>query len=100
LHLRCLLMYPAYFSFDSFLSNLRLLNVWQFKLAPWLGVYNYVKNKHVRAEAVAYLYFVVFCLENIIYRGIGGPYGAVDCQRAELYEIPAWHTVVRVDCTI
>jgi hypothetical protein len=28
---------------------------WQFKLATWLRVYNYVKNKHVRAETIAYL---------------------------------------------
>jgi len=31
------------------------LFLWQFKLATWLRVYNYVKNKHVRAETVAYL---------------------------------------------
>jgi hypothetical protein len=29
--------------------------LWQFKLATWLRVYNYVKNKHLRAETVAYL---------------------------------------------
>jgi hypothetical protein len=32
--------------------------LWQFKLATWLRVYNYVKNKHVRAEIVAYLVVV------------------------------------------
>ncbi len=26
---------------------------WQLKLATWLRVYNYVKNKHVRTEAAA-----------------------------------------------
>ncbi len=29
-------------------------NFRKFKLATWLSVYNYVKNKHVRAETVAY----------------------------------------------
>ncbi len=32
--------------------------LWQFKLATWLRVYNYVKNKHVRADTVAYLVVV------------------------------------------
>jgi hypothetical protein len=36
-------------------GGLHYLVQWQFKLATWLRVYNYVKNKHVRAETVAYL---------------------------------------------
>ncbi len=36
-------------------ENSYLIFFWQFKLATWLRVYNYVKNKHVRAETVAYL---------------------------------------------
>ncbi len=34
------------------------LFLWQFKLATWLRVYNYVKIKHVRADAAANLVVV------------------------------------------
>jgi hypothetical protein len=38
------------------------------------------------------------CLENIIHRGIGGPYGAFDSQHAELYGM--LYNTVQVDRTI
>jgi hypothetical protein len=50
-HEHSLLHYKLFFSLLPILG-------WQFKLATWLRVYNYVKNKHVRAETVAYLVVV------------------------------------------
>ena len=56
-----LILYPVSYSslaqrlnWPGHSTGVRLFS-WQFKLATWLRVYNYVKNKHVRAETVAYL---------------------------------------------
>jgi hypothetical protein len=58
---------------------------WQFKLATWLRVYNYVKNMHVRAETIAYL-ACRLCIQITIYRGIDAPYGThTAARRAESY---------------